>query len=72
MLRMFKALNHNGNGSYSNEFATMKVVKTKEEKEQFKKIVFKITNREPDLEIDFVKEKLLGVIWYKGGKNDRV
>jgi len=66
MLRMFKTLNHNGNGSYSNEVATMKVVKTEQEKEQFKKVVFKITNREPDLEIEFFKEKLLGIVWYKG------
>lgn len=72
MLRMFKNLTHNGNGSYSNDLATMKIVKTEAEREQFKKIVFKITNREPDLEIEFTKEKLLGAIWYKGGQNDRV
>ena len=66
MLRMFKKLKFNGNGSYSNSIATMKVVKTKEEKNKLVALIKGMTGKSPDLEIVFTKENLLGMVWYKG------
>ena len=65
MLRMFKKLEHKGEGSYVNEVATMKVVVDDKAKERMIKLIKKLTGRTPDLEIEFKAEKLLGIVWYK-------
>lgn len=64
MLRFFKKLTHNGNGSYSNEIATMKVVKNGKAC-VIVPVIKKMTGRSPDLEIEFKKENLTGFVWYK-------